>query len=191
MEDLVKKDESVRDIILDKSIKIDKNGQVYDTFEFDQMMSNMYRSFSSTLPGSLFGQTDHRLSKELPFITMMKAGTNSITSAYELGNETQILRSSKLAITDLGSNTADLFNMRMDENFNLVLDLDALVEGGILKNIQHGKNSRLIKNMLGTNREAFNRNQNYLAKVLDIDQSGSPNIFEKIKARFTKGDNPD
>ena len=191
MEDLVKKDESVRDIILDKSIKIDKNGQVYDTFEFDQMMSNMYRSFSSTLPGSLFGQTDHRLSKELPFITMMKAGTNSITSAYELGNETQILRSSKLAITDLGSNTADLFNMRMDENFNLVLDSDALVEGGILKNIQHGKNSRLIKNMLGTNREAFNRNQNYLAEVLDIDQSGSPNIFEKIKARFTKGDNPD
>lgn len=191
MEEYVKKDENVKDIIFDKSIRIDKDGNVFDTFEFDNMMSNMNRKFSSTLPGSLFGQTDRRLSNELPFIATMKSGSTSISATYELGNETRRLRNSKLAITDIGTNSADLYNLRMDKDFNLIFDNEALIEDGILKNIQHGKNSRLIKNMLGTYRDPFNASDNTLMQLLDFDQSGAPNLLEKVKARFTKGDNPD
>lgn len=191
MQDLVDKDESVRDIILDKSIKIDKDGQIFDTFEVDKLLSNAYTKFSSSMPGSLFGQTDRRLSQELPFLSVSQAGRTSISSAYEIGNNTNISNSSKIMMKNLGTDTADLFDLSLDEDLNLKFNNDALVEGGVLKNISHGKNSRLIKNALGTKREAFNRNTNYLAEVLDIDQSGAPNIFEKLKARFTKGNNPD
>ena len=191
MQELVKKDSGVRDIVLDNSIRIDTNGKIFETFEFDDMLSNAYRKFSSTMPGSLFGQTDKRLSQELPLMNVFQAGKTSIGAAREIGNETTILKSSKVAITNIGSDLTDVYELTLDANFNLKFNSDAVVEGGVLRNIQHGKNSRLIKNMLGTNREAFNRNTNYLAQMLDYDQSGAPNVFEKLKARFTKSNNPD
>lgn len=185
------KDEDFKDVIIDKSIRITKEGEIYNTYAFDDMLSQAYRKFSSSLPGTLFGQTDRRLANEAPVMAIMKAGTRSTASAFELGNETPMLRSSKIAIGNARTGMADLYNLRLDIDGNLIMDSDALVEDVFIRNIQHGKRSRLYKNTLGTGRVVFNQNEDSLAQLLDIGQSGAPSALDKFKAKFNKGKNPD
>lgn len=191
MEDLVKKDEGVRDIILDKSIKIDANGNIYDTSKFDESLSNMFKKFSTTLPGNLFGLTDHKLSNELPTIAFMRAGSTSMSAAHELNNSNTVVRTTKLAITEFGSNKADLFDLKLDEDFNLVFNNEALLEKAILKNNSHGKNSRLLRNVMGTNRVPLNISDDAISQLLDLNQTGAPSLYQKLKERFNKSKNPD
>lgn len=156
------------------------------------MLSNAYRKFSSSLLGSLFGQTDRRLSNEAPIIAVMKAGSRSVAAGYEIGNETQVLRSSKIAIGNARTGQASLFNLRLDEHTgDLIMDIEALEEEGFIRNIKHGKRSRLTRNMLGTGRTVFNSSEDTISQLLDINQSGAPSILEKLKARFTKSNDPD
>ena len=196
IKDIVKeyaeKDEGFKDVILDRSLRISKDGEVFNTYDFDDMLSNAYRKFSSSLPGSLFGQTDHRLSNEAPIIAVMKAGSRSVAAGYEIGNETQVLRSSKIAIGNSRTGSGSLFNLKLDENTgDLIMDLEALEEEGFIRNIKHGKRSRLHRNTLGTGRTVFNNSEDTILQLLDINQSGAPSTLEKLKARFTKGSDPD
>lgn len=40
MEELIKKDESVKDIILDRSIRIDGDGKLFDISDFHESLDN-------------------------------------------------------------------------------------------------------------------------------------------------------
>lgn len=186
-----KMDEDFQDVIIDKSLRITKDGQVYNTYEFDEMLSQAYRKFSSSLPGKLFGQTDRRLANEAPIMAIMKAGSRSTASAFEVGNETAMLRTSKIAIGNARTGAADLYNLRLDDIGNLIMDSDALAEDVFIRNIQHGKRSRLYKNTLGSGRVVFNQNESGLAQLLDIGQNGAPSLLDKFKAKVTKGKDPD
>ena len=191
MQKFVDENPDVKDIILDKSIRINSEGEVFSTHAFDKEINNFYRKFSSTLPGSLFGLRDHRLYKETPSIALMEAGNTSGLTAYEIGNETKVLRESKIAISNARTKSTDLYELTLDADDNLVFNEEALATNGILNNVQHGKRSRLFKNMIGSTRTPLNANDNPLLQILDIDQSGAPNFLEKLKAKITKGSNED
>lgn len=121
----------------------------------------------------------------------MRAGSTSAAVAHEAGNASTVLRNTKVAITDFGSNLADLYDLRMDENFNLVFDQEALAEKMVLKDNSHGKSARLLKSTLGSNRVPINISDDPLSQLLDLNQTGAPTLWQKLKEKVNKFDNPD
>lgn len=190
IEEYVQKDESVRDIIFDKSIRVDKDGNLFDISEFNESKNKFFNKFSTTLPGKLFGQTDKKLANQLPTLTFMRAGSTGAEAVYEVGNETNVLRSTKLAIKDFGSNLADLYDLSIDENYNFIINEESLVRG-ILQDNRHGKSARLYKNIVGSNKVPLNTSDNVISQILDINQTGAPTIWQKITEKFKKADNPE
>lgn len=190
IEKIIKNDESAKDIILDKSIRIDKDGNIFDISEWNESTRNWYNKFASTLPGNLFGQTDVKLGHKLPTIAVMEAGSTGREAIYELGNETTYAMTSKIAIKDAKSNMADVFELRLDENNNLTLSSEPIARG-LMQDNSHGKSARLYKNMIGSNKKIFNKSDDALSQLLDINQSGAPSFWQKIEARFKKGSDPE
>lgn len=187
----VKENEDFGNVIIDNALRIDENGNVFDASKLRDELSKNYRSFSSSVIGSLFGQTDRRLRNEAPSFAIMHAGKTGKEAAYELGNETTALRNAKVAIGNTRTKNVDLFDLSINSDGELVLGKEALATNGFLDNLSHGKIARLTKNMLGSNIDPLHVNDSSLAQILDIGQSGAPSTLEKIKARFTKGSNPD
>lgn len=177
------------DTIFDKALRIDRNGDIYSTHEAREMAGKMFDGFSSSTLGRIFGMTDLRLDMEKPIFANFKALNTSVLAAFEEGNDSTIALTSKIAIGNASTGKAKLFELTLDDYDNLSVS-DVIAEGKIRNNM-HGKNARLTKEMLGSNKDILTANDNWLAQKLDIDQSGAPNIFKRIKATLTDRKNPD
>ena len=88
----------IGDVIFDRSLRIDKDGKFFSTAEFDAFTKKQLNKFSSTRPGKLFAGVDIRLRSEAPIMAIMKAGTTSKESAYEMLNNGTILTDAKIAL---------------------------------------------------------------------------------------------
>lgn len=171
-------------IIFDKAIRINRNGEIYSTAEVRDIADKAIDDFSVSTLGRIFGLTDAiKLKKSNPIFVNFKALNTSLLGAYEEGNTSTTAFTSKIAIGNSSTGKAKLFETVLDEQGNLVLS-DKIADG-IINNNMHGKGARLTKEFLGTNKDILTASDNELAKKLDIDQTGSYTMFNKIKDIFT------
>ena len=192
IEELIKlKDEyDLGDVLFDKSIKIDKDGNLFSTIEFDMAIKKQTDKFSSTLLGKLFAGVDIRLQSEAPIMDVLKAGSTGKEAAYEMGNNSTMLRHSKIVIGNANTNKAKLYGLFVDADGNLQLDEKVLAEGHLRNNL-HGKSARLNKEMLGTNVNPLERDTSFIAEALDIMQDGQPTYETRLKAWLNRKNNED
>lgn len=186
----LKEDHDLRDILFDKSLKINKNGDLFSTLEYDNAIRKQLDKFSSTLPGKLFAGVDIRLQKEAPIMAVMRAGSTGKEAAWEIGNNGNMLMDSKLAIGNASTGKAKLYNMFLDSEGILQIDESAIAEGHI-RNNSHGKSARLNKEMIGTNINPLETDDSILGRLLDLKQDGSPTPETIMKAYFNKSGNED
>ena len=179
------------DTIIDKSIRIDANGNIFSTAESRELFNNMFRDFSSSTLGRLFGLTDLRLDNDKAAFATFKALSTGKEAGYELGNvaNNTILMNSKVAIANPTTGKAKLFETTIDDFGNLVMS-DAIAEGKLREN-RHGKSARLVKEMVGTNKDILTANDSDWAQALDLQQSGAPSVFAKLKSKLNAKDNPE
>lgn len=181
-------DMGIGDIIFDRSLKIDKNGNLFSTLEYDQYINDKLKGFSSTLPGKLFAGVDIRLQTEAPIMAIMKAGSTGKEAAYEAGNKGTMLMDSKIAIGNASTGKANIYNLFLDEYGNLQLDEEVLAQGRI-RNNSHGKSARLNKEMIGTNINPLETADDLISGLLDLKQDGSPTLETKIQSYLGRKDN--
>lgn len=176
------------DIIFDKSIRIDKDGEIFSTAEVRNIASDIFEEFSSSTLGRIFAMTDVRLDNEKAIIAGFKALSTGKEAGYEIGNEVgnTLLKTSKIAIGSASSGVANLYETYLNSDGNLVMS-ESIAEG-VLRRNDHGKAARLNKEMLGTNKFLLAVSDNKYLKALDINQSGAPNIFERFSAYLNKKD---
>ena len=186
-----KLDDLADDIIVDKSMRIGIDGDIYSTAEAREVVDNLFRDFSSSTLGKIFGLTDVRLNNDKAIFTTFKALSTGKEAAYELGNKAgdTILKHSKIAIANPTTGKAKLFEVTLDEDGYLSMS-DAIAEGKLRNNL-HGKSARLNKEIVGTNKELLEINESEWAQKLDLQQTGAPSIFKKIKSRFTSKNHPE
>ena len=177
-------------VLFDKSIKIDKDGNLFSTVEFDMAIKKQVDKFSSTLPGKLFAGVDIRLQSEVPIMEIFKAGSTGKEAAYEMGNNGTMLRNSKVAIGNANTGQAKLYSLFVDADGNLQLNDEVLAEGHI-RNNSHGKSARLNKEMVGTNINPLERDTSFIAEALDIMQDGQPTYETRLKAWLNRKNNDD
>lgn len=186
----LKDEHNLGDVIFDKSLRIDKNGELFSTLEYDNAIKKQLDKFSSTLPGKLFAGVDIRLQQEAPIMAIMKAGSTGKEAAWEIGNNSNILLDSKIAIGNASTGKAKLYNLFLDSEGILQIDEKAIAEGHI-RNNSHGKSARLTKEMVGTNINPLETDDSILGRLLDIKQDGSPTPETILKAYFNKSNNED
>lgn len=192
MEELIKlKDEhNLGDALFDKSIKIDRNGNLFNTTEFDMAVQKQLDKFSSTLPGKLFAGVDIRQQSEVPIISVFRAGSTGKEAKYESGNNSTMLRESKISIGNANTGQSRLYGLFLDAEGNLQLNEEILAEGHI-RNNSHGKSARLNKEMVGTNINPLERDTSLIAEALDIMQDGQPTYETRLKAWLNRKNNDD
>lgn len=173
------------DTIFDKAIRIDKDGNVFSTAEIRNIGDKAFRDFSSSTLGRLFGLTDVRLDNDKAAFATFKALSTGKEAGYELGHKAgeTILMNSKVAIANPTTGKAKLFETTLDDFDNLIMS-DAIAEGK-LRNNMHGKSARLTKEILGTNKDILTADDSDWAQALDLNQTGAPSIFTKIKSKLT------
>ena len=188
--DVIKRLEGLSDdIIFDNSIRIDKDGNLFSDAEIREIARNTFKGFSDTTLGKIFGLTDVRLDTEKASFTTFRALSTGKEAAYEIGNESTILTSSKVAVANPLTGKSKLFNLSLDEEDNLIMS-DVIAEGR-LRNNMHGKSARLVKEMVGTNKDFITASDNEILKALDLGQSGAPGFLSKLKSRLTAKDSDD
>lgn len=173
------------DTIFDKAIRIDKDGNVFSTAEIRNIGDKAFRDFSSSTLGRLFGLTDVRLDNDKAAFATFKALSTGKEAGYELGHKAgeTILMNSKVAIANPTTGKARLFETTLDDFDNLIMS-DAIAEGK-LRNNMHGKSARLTKEILGTNKDILTADDSDWAQALDLNQTGAPSVFTKIKSKLT------
>ena len=180
------------DIIFDKNIRIDANGDIYDVSKTNDILKEAFNSFSDTTLGRIFALTDIRLNTntEKETFAIFKAFSTGKEVGYEQGAITgkTILSHAKVAISNPTTGKAKLFDLSLNDNDTLEMS-DAIAEG-ILRNNMHGKSARLNKEMLGSNKDLLHISEDEWAKRLDLKQNGAPTLFEKLKSGLSpnKGD---
>lgn len=188
--DVIKRLEGLSDdIIFDNSIRIDKDGNLFSDAEIREIARNTFKGFSDTTLGKIFGLTDVRLDTEKASFTTFRALSTGKEAAYEIGNESTILTNSKVAVANPLTGKSKLFNLSLDEEDNLIMS-DVIAEGR-LRNNMHGKSARLVKEMVGTNKDIVTASDNEILKALDLGQSGAPGFLSKLKSRLTAKDSDD
>lgn len=147
-------------IIFDKNIRVLSDGTFYSTAELNKISDNIFKEFSSSTLGRIFGLTDVRLDKEKSIVANFKAYSTGKEAGYEIGHKAgdTLLNTSKLAISNPSTNTAKLYETTLDDYGNLVMS-DVIAEG-VLRNNNHGKGARLNKEMLGTNKDILTASEN-------------------------------
>lgn len=186
----LKDDYDLGDALFDKSIKIDRNGNLFSTLEFDMAIKKQTDKFSSTLPSKLFAGIDLRRSNEVTIMDVLRAGSTGKEAAYEMGNNSTMLRDSKISIGNANTKKAKLFNLFLDEDGNLHLDKEVLAEGRLRDN-DHGKSARLNKEMVGTNITPLERDTSLIGEAFDIMQDGQPTYETRLKAWLNRKNNDD
>lgn len=148
------------DIIFDKNIRVLSDGTFYSTAELNKISDDIFKEFSSSTLGRIFGLTDVRLDKEKSIVANFKAYSTGKEAGYEIGHKAgdTLLNTSKIAISNPSTNTAKLYETTLDDYGNLVMS-DVIAEG-VLRNNSHGKGARLNKEMLGTNKDILTASEN-------------------------------
>lgn len=173
-------DGKLDDIIVDKNLRVSNNGQVYSMQETSKLVNKFLDGFSSTIPGRLLKGIDIKQQYTNPIYEMQLANKLDLASSFD-GALNRELINSKVTI---GRN---LYDVTLDSNDKMHISSDPLATGGRLMSMMHGSGARLTKDMLGTNRKLQGVSDNPIAQFLDLGQDGTPNIFSRAKAFFTKG----
>ena len=182
---------SLGDKIFDKSLRVDKDGNLFSTLEFDNAVKKQLDNFSSTLPGKLFAGVDIRQRGEAPILSVTKAGNTSLTAAYDTGNNSTMSIKSRIAIGNASTGNAKLYDLFIDGDGVLQFKGDTVIAEGHIRNNSHGKSARLMKEMMGSNRNPLEFDNSLVGQLLDIKQDGSPTIETTLKSFFNRKQNED
>ena len=191
----VNEDDSIRNVILDRNLRIRTNNdgeiiEVFDRSEFNKNMEDLLNQFNATLPGKILTKgIDLKNFRDRPNVTFFYAGDKSMLSALEEGNTSKQLQRMKVGIRT-GLLTNSIYDVVEDDQGLLKLSDDPIGKTLIFK-MDRGTVPRIIKNYLGSDRKENLASDNKLAKLLDINQDGRPSFFKRLFQRFTKFDDED
>lgn len=179
--------EAAKDIQFGHGIKVstleDGTKHFYSTSEVTEVLENTFHEFAETLPGNLFKAMDIYQTAKAPVAYTFRAGTINVLSAFEENNNTNRIKNSYQILGDRVFKISGEGNfMQIEEQLHL-RDKITVISG------EHGSLPRAIKDMLGTDRTVANAFEDSILQGLDIGQSPSPNIFQRIKAGLTKHNN--
>lgn len=155
----------------------------YSTSEVDNMLDGAFHWFSETLPGNLMKSMDFYQTAKAPYVATFRAGSIDRIASLEANNVTNRLMNSYMYI---GGN---MMKITGEENNIRVSDASYLNDIQLISG-EHGSLPRMVKDMLGTDRITANASDNKALQMLDLSQSGTPNVFERVKAALTKSKNP-
>lgn len=170
---------SLDNVIFDKNLRI-RNGELFSDTEVSNMINKHMDNFSSSTLGRIFGMTDMKLTKQTPILADFRALSTGKEAAWEAGNNSTILQQSKIAIANSMTGQAELFNLSLNPDGQLILD-ETVIAKGHLRNNSHGKSARLAKEITGSNRMILEQNEDLVSKILDIKQDGSPKLSTRLK----------
>lgn len=162
-------------------VSVGKDGakHFYSTQEIDLAKRKAVDEFADSVLGNLFKVRDIVQTSRAPYIAGIKADTISTLTSYESGNESKRLDNAYYSIAGKLHLLSDSGDLERVEGVDVRLISES-----------HGSWSRMIKDMLGSDRLPANASTNKFAKMLDMEQSGAPNIFTRIKAGLKKHNDP-
>lgn len=162
-------------------VAVNKDGSkhFYSTETIDTLRSKAVDEFADSVLGNLFKVRDIVQTAKAPYVAGFRAGTISMLSNFETGNETNRLENAYYSIGGKVHLIKDSGELERVEG----LDVRLISES-------HGSWSRMLKDMLGSDRYVANASTNKFAQALDLEQSGAPNIFTRIKAGLKKHNDP-
>ena len=180
------KDHEYDDIIFDKNLRVkkNKNGELefIDLTETMEMFDKMGDKFDSTIIGRILTKgIDRKGMRNAPKSYMLLPDRLS-SAAYLDGADDNILREAKYVINN------KIFSVvKKEDGYHLG---EQLAEGHSV-NMMHGSFSGVLKTLLGSIRQDPMSSKNLFMQLLDIGQSGRPNVFERIYQWAHKFENPD
>lgn len=163
-----------KNVILDKSIKINKDGELYSTHTIDDFISERTDWFKETLPGKILlkGLDDKN---NIPDLMMFSSGRHAIGSGEngELENPLMYIMGKAYNITKSG----DTYNINLDE--------------GIDVKLVSGHKRKTVSNLLGSpdyyTPEAYTGK---LSEKLDFNRDGETNILNRLERLLGKYSDP-
>lgn len=147
----------------------------YSTESVDEMVDKFATSFADSTLGNLFKVRDMLHTKKSPYVANFNAGTKGLFSQFEEGNDTVRMRNSYYSIGGTVYKIGEDNLEKMDD----IGDIQLISEN-------HGSWSRMVKDMMGSDRYIANASKNKILKALDIQQSGSPDLITRIKVGLGK-----
>ena len=177
------------DVIFDKNLKVktleDGSLEFLDLTELNNVIDKYKDSFDSSLVGRILTKgIDRKATKNAPLSYIMMPGLKSSMSHYD-GGVDNLLKEAKQVIND------KIFKIEFDEKTGEYYLGEMLEEGGHSINMRHGSKAGVMKTLLGSDLDDAMNSRNEFFKMLDIGQTGRPNIFNRIAQFFNKFDNPD
>lgn len=178
--------ESIKDIEFGHNIRIKRNdngtNHFFSSAPIDNHVDKALHWLSETIPGNLMKFMDIYQTNKTPYTAFFRGGTKDAMAYRELGNNSEELMNSYFY-------TGGQMTKIIGDGINMELvDVDMgdirLISG------EHGSFPRMFRDMLGSNNVIANASDNKILQLLDLDQSGVPNIFERVKAHLNKKDNP-
>ena len=177
------------DVIFDKNLKVktleDGSLEFLDLTELNNVIDKYKDSFDSSLVGRILTKgIDRKATRNAPLSYIMMPGLKSSMSHYD-GGVDNLLKEAKQVIND------KIFKIEFDEKTGEYYLGEMLEEGGHSINMRHGSKAGVMKTLLGSDLDDAMNSRNELFKMLDIGQTGRPNIFNRVSQFFNKFNNPD
>ena len=183
------------DVIFDMNLRVRKTKdggiEFVDTTETMEMFDQWRNKFDSTIIGRVLTKgIDRRGMRNAPKSYMLLPDRISAASYLDYTQEQleqglktdNILKEAKYVINN------KIYSITQDnQGYHLG---EMLAEGNSI-NMLHGSLSGVLKGLLGTDRRDPMASRNRFMEMLDIGQTGRPNIFERVYQWFHKFDNPD
>ena len=186
----VKEDESLKDLIVDRNLRVrtdkaDKITSIYDNSEFSRVMEDFMNKFNATLPGKILTKgIDFKNFRDAPDIVFYNKGVKSMLSQFDEGAVGNELKEMKVSMRS-GFLKHKFYAIDRDATTGELHLGDELGEGIPFK-MDKGTIPRMIQNILGSDRREVLANKDKLSVMLDINQDGKPNILKRFYNMFTK-----
>lgn len=165
------------DLIVDSTIKMSKDGNLYSTSIANKTFKNVADEFANTLPGKLTKTRDILMAKDAPSFYHFKKGSRNPILAGKVGEEGSVLKDNFFFIN------SKIYKLDNDNNIQLLEG----VEGGYLQSGRHGLTARTLKSMAG---DGDFKPQTGIKDKLDINTSGAPTNKDEFLSIFKKFNDP-
>lgn len=159
--------------------------EFYSTNEADEILKDFMGKVADTMPGRLFKGIDIKQTYNAPLYNVYKEGDIHGFISSKLAHEgEQRLKNTYMSIGKRMYQVSNSGEMR-----SLVDITDQIGDFSVIS-MDHGSLPRMYKNMIGTDR-ITSAEENKLLNLFDLNQTGQPTLWNKIKAYTGKFQNED
>ena len=159
--------------------------EFYSTNEADEIIKDFMSKVADTMPGRIFKGIDIKQTYNAPLYNIYKEGDIHGFISSKLAHEgEQRLKNTYMSIGKRMYQVTEGGDMR-----DLVDITDQVGDISVIS-MDHGSLPRMYKNIIGTDRTTA-AEQNKWLRMFDINQTGQPNLWDRMKAYTGKFKNED